>query len=825
MNQPILRKLRAFRTRVRTALAVEGLAWTAAALVGLIALSLLIDYHQRLSLAARLFSMAVGLAALGYVAYRALLSRLARPMDDERIALTVEDRFPALRDRLISSLQFAQALETGSTGRSDQSLAMMAAVAEDARSAVTPLDLGGTIDRGRLLKAVACAVVLWAGLVAYTIANPAVMSLWFRRNVLMMGVRWPQRTHFKVDYDDTVVEGGPLVVKAEASGIVPSSIEFRYEFEGIERAGEVTLGPVGGHGNVFRARLKDVSGPLRFRIAGGDAVTDWCRVGVVRRPAVTHFMVCVVSPDYVSRTDDPMERRDTEAWHRAPQRIRDVLPGSKIWIGAGTTKELSREKDVHKYGALVVRDGEDATRMTPLDPAAEDATAVHSLDFWFPEGIEGARFKEFWIGMFEADHDSDVSVRLRDRAGVSNHAAAAFELRLSKDREPKVRVEKVGIGEYITPRATIPLRIAARDDYAVQKVTIAYHSVLEGKEFGAGEKRVLRRDLRILKGGGIGAGYPASPRAYHRRAVQAFENKQYDRAEAFLATALDGLAVKPLDEGDPSAAAYADARRLLETVREKQGKSGDPEIEPPQPWRWPIEELELPEGSEFRFTVHAADYKNYRALNKEPNVGAANTIVLNVVSPEKLMARLIQRQMQQRQHFRRVYDRQLAQIQIEIEATQKYLAKGKLDAKQLKRFRSVEEVVHHSNQEIKDIERELSEVLQEMVNNRVGDRRDEQRLRDEIVARLRDLHETRMPRLAAGVNAAADSDDLKSRLPALVRQNDRIVKLMGIILENMKDLENYRRIVQDIKDVHRDQKKLKEEIRKEIEGMLSGALE
>ncbi|MFW6158914.1 MAG: hypothetical protein ACOC8E_06105, partial [Planctomycetota bacterium] len=806
------------------ALTVEGLAWTAAALAGLVALSLLVDYYQRLSLAARLFSMAVGLVALGYVAYRALLSRLARPMDDERIALTVEDRFPALRDRLISSLQFAEALESGSTGRSDQSLAMMAAVAKDARSAVAPLDLGGTIDRRRLLKAVACAAVLWAGLVAYTLANPAVMSLWFRRNVLMMGVRWPQRTHFKVDYDETVVEGDPLVVKAEANGIVPSSIEFRYEFEGIQRAGEVTLGPVGGHGDLFRARLKDVSGPLRFQIAGGDAVTDWRRVGVVRRPAATHFMVCVVSPDYVSRTDDPMERRDTEAWHRAPQRIRDVLPGSNVWIGAGVTKELSREKDVHKYGALIVRGGEDATRMTPLDPAEENAEAIRSLDFWFPEGLEGRHFEEFWVGMFEADRDSDVSVRLRDRAGVSNHAAAAFELRLSKDRQPQVRVEKVGIGEYITPRATIPLRIAARDDYAVQKVTITYHSMLEGKEFGAGEKRVLRRALHILKDGGIGAGYPASPRAYHRRAVRAFENKQYDRAEAFLTTALDGLAAKRLDEADPSAPAYVDARRLLETVREKLGKAGDPEIEPPQPWRWALEELELPEGSEFRFTVYAADYKNYRALDKQPNVGAANTIVLNVVSPEKLMARLIQRQMQQRQHFKRVYDRQLAQIQIELEATQTYLAKDKLDAKQLKRFRSVEEVVHHSNQEIKDIERELSQVLQEMVNNQVGDRRDEQRLRDEIVARLRDLHQTRMPRLAAGVKAA-DSDDLKSRLPALVRENNRIVTLMGIILENMKDLENYRRIVQDIKDVHRDQKKLREEIHKEIEGMLSGALE
>ena len=157
MHQPILKKLRAYRTRIRTCVTIKGLCYGAAVVVGLVALSLLIDYHQKLSTASRIISLFIGLGVIGFVLYRGLFSKLARPMDDERVALTVEDRFPELGDRLISSLQFAGALQAGTTGRSDQSMAMMTAVTSDAVSAVAPLNLGRTIRYGRVLRAVAIA--------------------------------------------------------------------------------------------------------------------------------------------------------------------------------------------------------------------------------------------------------------------------------------------------------------------------------------------------------------------------------------------------------------------------------------------------------------------------------------------------------------------------------------------------------------------------------------------------------------------------------------------------------------------------------------------
>ncbi len=823
MNQPILQKLRAFRKQLRAVLTIEGLAWTGSALAGLVVVSLVIDYLQRLTLPARLFALAVGLSALGYVVYRKLVSRLLRPMDEERLALTVEDRFPELGDRLISSLQFAHAVESGTAGRSDQSVSMMAAVSRDAQQAVGPLDLSGTIDRSRVLKSVALAAVLWAGLLGYTAVRPDVMGLWLRRNVLMMNVHWPQRTHLAVRYDEPIIEGDPLAVEIEADGRIPSTLRFRYEFEGTTREGTTDLRPVGGGGSVFRTRLQSVASPVRFQITGGDAETEWYRVDVLRRPAITEFMVCIEYPDYISRTDDPQVRRPTIEMHRAPQRISRVLPGSRIWVGTGVTKPLADDDDILRHGALVVRDGEDATRMTPVHPGEPDSDGMHSLDFWFPDGHEGAMFEEFWTGKFVADRDSNLVVRLRDHEGVANHAAASFELRVTQDREPTVRVEKDGIGDYITPQATLPLRIQARDDYAVREVRITYDSAMEGREFGEGERLVLRRDLNILRDGGIGAGYPAAPEPYYRRAVRAFENEEHARAESFLLTALDGLAVQQTID-DRHVPDYAAARELLATVREQQGKSGEPTIQPPAPWRWNLQDLELPTGSEFRFVVHATDYMDDGTDDSEPNTGSSGRVVLSVVTPNELLARLTEQQIHQRQQLSRVYDRYRAQITIEINATGKQLDEGELDSDQLQRFRSLEEQIVHLQREVLDIAQVLDQILQEMINNRVGDRRDVTRLSEDVVEPLRRLHEMSMPRLAAEVGEAGDSEDIQGRMPMMVRQDAQIAQTMASVLANLEELETYRRIIQDIQSIRQDQQELIEEIEKELEDMLPGGL-
>ena len=481
MHQPILKKLRTYRARIRTCVTIEGLCYGAAVVVGLVALSLLIDYHQKLSTASRIISLFIGLGVIGFALYRWLFSKLARPMDDERLALTVEDRFPELGDRLISSLQFAGALQAGTTGRSDQSLAMMTAVTSDAVSAVAPLNLGQTIRYGRALRAVAIAAAAWLILLSYTAWKPHVMGLWFERNVLMMNTPWPQRTHLDVTYKDVIPRGDSLVVTVRASGEeLPERVTIRSRLlkSGTRREEDMArVGMVKDY--TFEAKFKNVVEPLKFRVAGGDAVTDWFRVSLVERPSITQLKFRAVYPHYTRKPPEVLSTSES---------FLEVLPGTTIKVAAVASKQL-------KSARLVVNEEEPGINM-----ALGGTDRVR--DFWPKEEDRAALGdRKFWVGALKVADDCSVAVKVVDTVGLSNRPPTRFTVKIVPDKEPAVAVKITGIGEMIVPKATLPLEISVTDDYGITGVRLTHKFMIEEKY---SDEETLNFDKLVYGGKAIG---------------------------------------------------------------------------------------------------------------------------------------------------------------------------------------------------------------------------------------------------------------------------------------------------------------------------------
>ena len=120
------------------------------------------------------------------------------------------------------------------------------------------------------------------------------------------------------------------------------------------------------------------------------------------------------------------------------------------------------------------------------------------------------------------------------------------------------------------------------------------------------------------------------------------------------------------------------------------------------------------------------------------------------------------------------------------------------------------------------------QILQEMINNKLGDDTERSRLKDAIIGPTRRLAAESLPTLADGVRASveAGSPGAGKRFVGLAEQNDRILKEMDQVLSNMQKMETYRRIVGQARKLREDQERLMEDIRKAhkelIESILDG---
>jgi hypothetical protein len=468
LHQPILRKLGAYRARIRNCVTAEGASYLVAVLVGLVFLSLLIDYFQRLDLFGRVFALLVGLGTLGYLGYRFLVSRLARPMDDERVAQTVEDHFPELGDRVISALQFSTALSDGHTGRSGESLMMMSAVSSDAVAAIDPIDLNSTIDYARVFKAMLLAFVCCVGLgmmCLKEVQGVNVMGRWFQRNILLQNIPWPQRTHLRVDYPAVLPRGDAMTVTVVASGEIPDLVSIRYKFQETGRHGEEVLARTGQFkDNQFRTRFKNVVEPLKFKVYGGDAESEWYSVTLVQRPTMTQLKFRAVYPHYTNRASSNL---------KATESYLEVLPGTVIRVTAVPSKSL-------RAAWLAVDGAADSTAMTRVTDQKE-------IDFWFSKADqermkkmadEGTSSNEVWTASLRASEDCSVAVMARDTNDLVSKPPTRFTIRIDPDRAPTVTCRLKGIGEMICKNATLPMDIRTVDDFGIKQIRLVHKFVL-----------------------------------------------------------------------------------------------------------------------------------------------------------------------------------------------------------------------------------------------------------------------------------------------------------------------------------------------------------
>jgi len=450
-------KARLARTRraLRLQLALET-ALDAACLAAALALTLMaIDYVARPGLPARRALLGLGsLAALAALAVRSAPRLRAARLDDLALAMTLDRFRPGTGQQVADVLQLPGLLDRAGA---HEAPGFVRLAVRRASEALAEADWRVLWNRSRTATRALGLLAALAVPATFALAAPATARLGVARWLLGSTERWPQRTYLSVtglgDRDRLLAprdeafaievradlpgagregegwtvpgRGEPLLIRRlPATPAVPDAVRIdERAAEGAERTSVMdTTGPAR-----FRAELPPSATSSTLNLEGGD---DW--LGPIR-----------------------VERVDRPSLGSIGMRVRD--PGAS----EGAFRPV---EDVRQHPVLLP-DTEVELTFVGSEPLARARVDIHPGSPLAPERVDPRTF----VGRFTLREATTLEVQVTSESTGLDSRPTFLSIGLLKDREPRVTLRAQGVGVHVTPVATIPLALAATDDFGLAK--------------------------------------------------------------------------------------------------------------------------------------------------------------------------------------------------------------------------------------------------------------------------------------------------------------------------------------------------------------------
>jgi len=661
MSHPLEQKLARLRRRVRRWLVVHGLGRLIAAVVGTVVVLGLADYVFRSEdRGIRVIATGVLLAVLGWTCYRWLYRPWTLRLDRVELARRVGRRFPELGNNLPSAVEFLTQLEDDPTAGSP---ALRRAVIAETTAKAERVDFAAVLDRRPVVHGVLLAVgiCLVAGILFFlnTVSSQYALA---RLAYPLGNVTWPRKNYLQLKHRvQRVARGQPFEVEVFDlyDAKLPPRVEIHYRFDGPDGRPLEEIQPMRRTDSTMIARRENVTRPFAYRVEGGDDHSmDWIEVELIEPPAVASLSATIRPPEYTARPPS-----------QSTGQLR-LLRGSRVTIEALATKPLkSAELRFGDDRSIACRISRRSRRFTVVSGDRQGFMPEQSGSYWF---------------------------ELVDHQGIHGGRDDRWEIRLIDDQPPGVNIDRPSGTTFVTPEATVPIRVTAKDDLALRRIELV---VGHSEDDGLGATGVP----------------PVSTDRRHGQDAR-------------------GTREITLYEGPPRAASAADASP-------GQQRTID--------YRWNLGDLRLQPGQRLTFHASAEDYL--------PQLGKSDSRAVVVVRPEQLIDRLAGRQQSILNELARALNleqesrRQLGRIRSRLADS------PRLDQVGIDRLRAAElgqrEVNRILTSTTDGVPRQVQRLLADLRNNRL-DSPDVRRRMEALLAELDRLGQQVLPKIAHELTAA-----------------------------------------------------------------------
>lgn len=465
--------LRRLRARARLLLVVQRSAAIGALLLGALGGFAFADFLLRFPLALRSIVLLLAVGVLGWLVWTRVRPaiRFAPRLTD--LALRVEQRYPSMRGRLASALEFAEwgqsseaskaAEMVGETGRGLARVVVEQTAAE--MGSIRPSELIKPAGAKRSLGSLGLILAILA--VVFVI-SPAMFATGAARTLApWSGAEWPKRTGV-VDLTEAEVHpiGRALPMRAaltkspRAADRTDVFVQYRLTTDG-------KTGPVRRElltyqnrrvdadavavGDLFERLLEPVADRIEYRFVTDDDATDWRRVRLVPSPAVVGTTVVITPPAYAMN----ISAGETEI---ARPRTVELGPGSDDRAAApgaliGSRVELTMQ--FNKPASIV-------GNLAQLFVSTDDLSVEPSLD----------RPSQSYTARFTLRESVRLQLDLIDEDQIAADETSVYRFDALVDRPAAATIVNPVNDRTVLPSAVIPVRAEGRDDVGLSRVGI-----------------------------------------------------------------------------------------------------------------------------------------------------------------------------------------------------------------------------------------------------------------------------------------------------------------------------------------------------------------
>jgi len=425
----------AIRRHWRRRVLLEGAVLLAGTIIGAVLIGAMLSAILGPGSSTATIVRVVGYLLIGGAATRFLILPAMRRVDDEKIALYVEEKDPALRELLISAVH---ELERPVADRSSPALA--ARVMAHAVEAVARLEHGAAIERPRLRRA--------AGGLAAVVATGALLAAFgpgvLRDVARVLFVPWTEAAAAPVlavnvtPGNIDVPRGAALDVRADLLGFTAPAAELVFKADSGET--EWIRIPMlrDSTGAGYTIRLFDLVHHTDYFVESEGVTSATFRVTVTNMPAVSKVALELRFPSHTAL---------------APETIED---GGDVAAVVGTTVQVRATVTMPVTGgSLNFGDG----TIVPLE-VQEDGSVRAS---------------------FRVTKDGSYRIDLQAPDGAMVPGTVHYTVEALVDQPPVIRIDEPGRDTKVTSLEEVVVSVRSADDYGISALELRY-SVNGGAE-------------------------------------------------------------------------------------------------------------------------------------------------------------------------------------------------------------------------------------------------------------------------------------------------------------------------------------------------------
>ncbi|MBX2850356.1 MAG: hypothetical protein KTR15_01265 [Phycisphaeraceae bacterium] len=458
MQQKLRGRLMQLGKRLRSRIALDAFVRGLAVLLGLLALSLVLDFWLELSRPMRVFYWLITLAAAAHFLYHYGIKPLRKKLGPVELAEAVDiaqqnDGVNQLAPRVATVLQLPGML--GDDGALSGNM-IHDAVGRSYRS-LEQTDFTAALSGKHTMQCVGAllaSLLLFGGTGAgMSAAGENVLSTWAQRWLLLSDASYPRNTSIEVA---GLSEDGVLVIPAGENATLFTTITTK-DGRAIEEA-RIKLSPANDQewpkgldkfdSEDFRLELMPMTGSAKATISAGDQTLRF-KIEPAARPRLTGLKLTHTHP---ADPDNPK----TIDFAGAEGEV-SLLDLNEVELVLTANVPIAEIRDVQE-----VLDGDDAGGRPAIQRVSENVFKVK----W--THLERQRFRIELVS---------------EGAGLVSQPIP-ISIGLKTDRKPSVRLRYTGVGQRITPNALIPLTLEARDDYGLVNAKIDLLRIRIGEDAG-----------------------------------------------------------------------------------------------------------------------------------------------------------------------------------------------------------------------------------------------------------------------------------------------------------------------------------------------------